>query len=306
MSGLAQLRLAQLALASGRGVGGIPPWVPVGAEWFVDLVDSGRAYINGLTYGSASDLLASADASFSRASGGTYRASDNDYAVFSANELRTGDRGGLIEAAATNLNKLHYINGTPYWFRAAFPTVGVGSLFGLTAGTFTSLGDDFRGYAIYDESNAAFIVARTAYTIPSDGRVIKTWTTPSGCVSARTYPFRDITNGKYIYSVQTVAPETDYVSSWLVEKSGLDYRICGVQVETGSVPSSPILTTGSVATRAADALTLFPNAATYDVTVTFDDDSTQVLASQVVGGGGWAVPTDLDRAYIKNIAAVLS
>lgn len=66
--------------------------------------------------------------------------------------------------------------------------------------------------------------------------------------------------------------------------------------------TSPLPTTdsGNVA-RAADQLTLNLPAGNHDITVTFDNDTTQAFPGE---SGSFSVPTDMDRAIIKNIAGV--
>lgn len=80
-------------------------------------------------------------------------------------------------------------------------------------------------------------------------------------------------------------------------------RIGLPQHEIAATASAPIVTSGSAVTRPADALTYFPGAGTYDVTVTFDDDSTQELAAVEIDEDGWTVPANLNRRYISKIVA---
>jgi len=69
----------------------------------------------------------------------------------------------------------------------------------------------------------------------------------------------------------------------------------GFQVEPGSAPTSPIATTGTAATRAADAPGLTGIAGSYDVTVTPAEGAPLVLAGQSVGEGWWpALPPGMD------------
>lgn len=81
-----------------------------------------------------------------------------------------------------------------------------------------------------------------------------------------------------------------------------------MQLEAGSTTTSPILTTSSTATRAADALTLnwlvrgFSDG-TKTVRYTFDDGSTQDV-STVISGGLSTVPTNLSRTHIQRIEIV--
>lgn len=82
------------------------------------------------------------------------------------------------------------------------------------------------------------------------------------------------------------------------------YDMWVTQIELGTTMSTPILSGASAATRPTDALTLFAGTGTYDITATFDDDTTQALAGVAIAGAGWAVPANLNRRYLKNLSAV--
>lgn len=82
---------------------------------------------------------------------------------------------------------------------------------------------------------------------------------------------------------------TEYVDIW------------GWQIEDGDV-SSYMPSVASSGTRGADVLTLALPSGTHTVTATFDDDSTQVLASGV--SGSYPVdPAALNRPLVKKITA---
>lgn len=88
--------------------------------------------------------------------------------------------------------------------------------------------------------------------------------------------------------------------------SGLN--IGQVQVETGTVPTSRIVTTTGAATRAADVLRLdWRGAGVADGSVTlrytFDDLSTQDVAT-VISSGGATVPTTLARSRIRRVEKI--
>lgn len=84
--------------------------------------------------------------------------------------------------------------------------------------------------------------------------------------------------------------------------SASKFYIPFAQTEAGTKATSYIPSGASLGTRAADALILNPAAGDYEITLTFDDESTQLLADQANAGGGWLVPVGLDRPCINTIA----
>ncbi|WP_311270485.1 hypothetical protein [Sphingobium sp. WCS2017Hpa-17] len=88
----------------------------------------------------------------------------------------------------------------------------------------------------------------------------------------------------------------------------LTLKIASPQRELGGKATSPIKTSGAVATRAADALVLswasrnVPDGA-ITVRYTFDDGSTQDVATTVSGGNS-TVPTNLNRPIIRKVERV--
>lgn len=74
-----------------------------------------------------------------------------------------------------------------------------------------------------------------------------------------------------------------------------------VQVEAGSIASSYIETDTTTASRAADAAQINGVNGLFDVHITYDDDSTEIAASQAVTNGYW--PT-LSRPRVKKIKLV--
>lgn len=129
--------------------------------------------------------------------------------------------------------------------------------------------------AVYDASNAAFIVDSTnsGATGAAFSRASVTFTAPAGCTSVRIYVARGQT-GSYV--------------------------VWGVQLEQGGAASSYIPTTTAAATRAGDSLSFTLPSGVYDLSYTFGGGST--LATPGVSGS-YTVPANLPRRHIQSIDA---
>ena len=84
--------------------------------------------------------------------------------------------------------------------------------------------------------------------------------------------------------------------------SGEYIDIIGMQATTEF--SEWIMGGASTFAQAADAGVLQLATGTYNITVTFENDSTQLFSSVSVTAPGWAVPTNLNRPVLKQIVAV--
>ncbi|WP_170786284.1 phage head spike fiber domain-containing protein [Ruegeria lacuscaerulensis] len=80
--------------------------------------------------------------------------------------------------------------------------------------------------------------------------------------------------------------------------SDIDLFIWGAQAETGNALTSNIATTGAEATRAADQAGLTGLTGAFEVTVTYEDDSQDVMANQSITDGWWPV---LTQPRVKSI-----
>ncbi|ADZ72404.1 phage head spike fiber domain-containing protein [Polymorphum gilvum] len=299
---------------------GRPAWVPAGAAFYLNAL-ADRAWINGRAYAALEDLIASPDADFARPTVGT-GVVDGALVTFALNTPRLTDGGLLIEDASTNLilTSTDVREGTGWlgWWNQpslANLTGGIADPFGgngavrWNAAATSGSGSGIRGGRI--AVNAGALADQTEVTSSM-------WVRASDAYSS------------FLFSVNSVGVgNTGLTTTWTRKTHTANYRtgssaaadervilfgdesnenvnidVFGPQCEPGNKATSYIPTTGSSATRAADALTLAVEDGTYDVTVTFDDDSTQTLSVIVVDGGGWGVPTDLDRPHIKTILGV--
>lgn len=309
----------------------LPHWVTSPAEFAIDFVND-RAFFERQEYLSLSSVLASSSASFARASSGTYQATNGDFSEFLSGALRVGDRGALIEPSATNLHD--YAAGSTNWDAqsASLTVAGLVDELGLFDGVeIASQGAAFH----FSAAGQVALTSGAEYTVTMiykqgtntrirlfifDGTLGMVWRyigIPGALVqentdhvSAISLQEEEIEPG--VFRAVVTFTTSDTVFAGLVSL-GPDSSTAGVnviglagQTEAGGTATSLTLSDGTPATRAADALTLSPAPGTYDITVTFDDDSTQLIADEVIGGGGWVVPTNLSRPYIKSITGALS
>lgn len=291
---------------------GVPGWVPSGASAYVDAIND-RAWINGTQYGSISDLIASADATFARASAKNALDASGAYQVFASGNPAITTLGWNIEGAVQN--KCVHFNANPT------DLTNVSTFDNGTGATFTVVDDSAALAAagldgICTSGKVFKIVGGTSSAgILVGGAVANTNIHSLSCLGRATsgtarmylqsaYANRDETTSP-AYSrliCENITPASSTRKITLeVDAGSTGYCIIS-QLEENAFISSPIVVAGAAATRQADALTLLPAAADYDIIFTFDDDSTQELSSETVTGSGFAVPTDLNRPVFKEVA----
>lgn len=322
--------------------GGRPAWVPENAAFFIDGVND-RAWINGHTYNSLAAMIASADADFTRAGSGLYQSINSDYSSFASGQLRRGDKGILIEVGAANRIKTSDMTGaaagTPGtlpnngWSTASLSNgvqrsvVGIGEEHGLDyidlrfAGTATAA---FRFFLNFTNTMDIAKVNGDTVTLSAFMRKVSGALYPQGALglAKRTAAggniAGDITNSlsdlqDTIEKRQLTGTMNDpatafvipYASFQMLNGSTYDcvIRIYNPTLSDGSVNTTPIITTNGAVTRPDDALTLYPNQDTCDITATFYGGSTQLL-EDVSMVGGWTAPTNLNQRYIETILGV--
>jgi hypothetical protein len=315
----------------------LPVWVPAGAAFFLDGVND-RAWVRGASFMSLADLaLNAAYGTFSRASTGLYLPTSGVYQSFTSGQIRRGDKGMLIEPATLNGFKNSGMSGYTLGYTGSggsMPNMGFGSTGatinsvdvlanGLTAIDFSwnytnstgtvqyprfsnqvadmpaaAIGQLWRASAYIEVISSNFgmsllIQERDAGGTYLSGVSAGSIVAPGFYEASRTLQTAGVAKTEWAFGPAVPAGQT------LVSR----VRIAAPQLEQNSKRTTPIITPqNSTATRAADALKILPDAGTYNITVTFDDNSTQVLSGQVITGAGWTVPTNLNRAYVKTIA----
>lgn len=239
-----------------------PYWALAGSSLDLDFVNA-RGWQDGAGQKAASDFLTTTRASNAYA--------DNNagvWSLFSSNVPRITDKGLLVEESRTRLNTYpRDLTNAGTWLRSAGlavpslnqtgidgvansaslltatvadATAALYQAFSVTEGTvytfsFFAKAGTATGlkFAVYDQTNAAFIATDQAYTAGagSFSRITYTFTAPAGCSTARIYPLRNPG------STGTVI-------------------IDAVQADQGAYRTSPVLATpASTAARAADVIT---------------------------------------------------
>ncbi|WP_170760847.1 phage head spike fiber domain-containing protein [Ruegeria lacuscaerulensis] len=212
-------------------------------------------------------------------------------------------RGVLFEPEATNL--LHYSNSFTHqdwyghWSKPSFSV-------GLTApdGSSTAMGwnctettgglDGLRGGLVMKDES----VAGTS--------TVSIWLRASAPVALRfgqsdgNSEIINVTTDWQRFTYTEVLPNAQDRIFVLSETEGadIDIEIWGAQVEIGSKETTIIPTDGSAASRSADVAGLSGTNGTFDVTLTYDDDSQDTLLAQSIGEGWWPV---LRRNHLKHI-----
>ncbi len=240
---------------------------------------------------------------FTRPSIATYFDSGGILRTASANAARFNYIGGvaclLIEPAATNLLFQSNNFAAGPWFSSN------GSV--ATAAQFVSPDGTNNGWAV--TSGSGFGAMAQDITFAAVQYTMSVWA--KRIVGSAPTVFRTAAvNGGDIPTPVVIAR----LSSTLTPAAGLSDAFIfvdlpsantngwfGAQLETGPVPTSYIPTTTGAATRAADSAVFTIPAGVSQLTYTFDDNSTQVVA---VSAGAYTIPVTLTRRNIKGIVGV--
>lgn len=296
-----------------------PSWVTAGAAWQIDGVND-RAWINRREYLTLDAMIATADADFTRALAAYGQSVAGTLTSFTSGTLRHTDAGMPIEVARTNLVLRSQELDNASWTKSATGT-GVAPTVTANAG------------AAPDGTSTAERVQfdRGAGTTSGDlSRVLQTLTIANATAYASYFYVKSNTGASQDLLIfdESASTATKIIATTSWQRFGVlhtstttsgrmqiglrgdltaqtaDLLIWGAQIEAGAAPTSYIPTTTTSVQRPADGLTLFPTAGTYNLTFTFDDNSTQEANGTAISGSGYAVPTNLNRPYIKKIVAV--
>lgn len=247
---------------------------------------------------------------FARASGAVQVGADGVLETVAADELRrdhvfgTGAfRGALFEAGATNLLRYSGDFTQSYWNGYALKPAFTGGQ-AAPDGTGTALRwncADTQGGA--GGRRGGILVPGPQHAGVATASV---WLRASAPVNMR-FGHSDATSGVISvtpawrrFSYTGVLPNSQNRIFMLYEDVNdiVDVDIWGAQVELGDRATSNIATAGSAASRAADAPGLRGLSGVFDVRVTYDDDSQDILNAQSVGEGWWPA---LSRPHVKSI-----
>ncbi len=286
-----------------------------------------RAYVNGTVYESIDALLASPNASFARASEKWLQDTPGIYTQFGANIAAGVNSGIHIEDSASELLPRNNILGeTPAtgataleiagWAQVGVETgfaevLGAESILGITSQPIRINGGDAGGYQGWRTlASIAYAPGAYSFSVALRRATGKNATDiylyePIGL--AGTYlvaSSASISTDWQLFSLDLTAVASGSASLQIMKTAVVDSTY-GVDIalpmlRAGSM-SSPILTTGSVETRAADDFDLHIADDSYSADFVFDDDSTTSRAITASGGLGWRIPADLPRQTIKRL-----
>lgn len=272
--------------------------------------------------------------SVSRASTGYVADLAGVYTSVAADTLRRSNRGALIEPAATNRVRNNSMQGASAGTPGTLPTnwavyfapgglsqsvVGTGATNGIewvdirVTGTSTSGGEmtfSPEGNAVLTFPASTALVGSMFVALSGGSQTGVTGALLRGLsYSGSTYLTESnapisLTSTLTRVSLPFTSSATSNSVLFALTLQGLSgatfdftIRVGWPQVETGSVATLPIRTTGTAATRAADAASLTIPAGASRITYTFDDGSTQQVS---VSPGAYAIPTSLNRPYIAR------
>jgi len=314
-----------IALPASRGVltaQAAPSWLPAGKTIFAD-IPNGRYWAAGRLRPNLASWLAAVGATFSGEPGRTYTTAANLVAAVGLDQPRITHVGGvphlLYEPAATNV--LPQSNAFNLWsVQLATVATGIPGPDGATSAarlvedtsaiyhrvqqTSASTAGQVAGSVWAKAAERSFLcindnAGNDLFLNAGDGTY--------GNVAAKYTPAPTVAyaGGWYRFSFTFVAIANQMINVFVAQANGVrNYAgdgtsgICiyGTQLEAGAAASSYIATTSAAAPRAAESIGGI--VAPGNLSVTFDDNSTQVISA-----ANFANPANLSRSRIKGIAA---
>lgn len=303
-----------------------PAGVPADASMYVDFVNQ-RAWRGLAAPADFEDMF-----SCERASTGLAQWSDGDWEEFAIDEARLTDLGLLVEPAFENVQTYSGTLSNAAWTKN---DVDLGSV----VDGYTQVREKATTAFHRIFSSTYSIVTGTTYAqtwfVREAGRQFLVARINRGDATQRQVCF-DVVNGAVVYAdsmltasvikrgdalqlkVSFVAAGTgalgttglltaqaavmnNTIPSFLGD-TGKGFDFFAFNFGVGTDAGSPIITAGSAVTRSADAITVTLPSGTHDITLTFDNDSTQVLDGK---SGNYLLPADLlNRRTIKTLKAV--
>ena len=195
-----------------------------------------------------------------------YWSEDGMLALGSSNEWQLEYRDGVAvgrhepEPAATNYQVLSRGDTA-----SQVPTTNAWRYLGITFSQ--AAGPDGNGigavnsgnenYGIYNDTAGEWIIPETTPPQVAGWQILTSAFSLAFAAQVRTYTARNGT-GSYLYGVSSELPAGDYTMSMFRKYSGVvsGFATGWVQIESGSVATSPIITTDSPGTRSASAVTV--------------------------------------------------
>lgn len=304
-----------------------PGWVSWGASSCWDFANS--------RYWRQSTVGLSIVSSFTRGSAGWAFDSTGEIVEFATDAARITDRGLTIEAAATNLatyadvfdnvawdkNNVTVTQNGAWWevrdvissalHRRVNSTAGnapitAGHTYAISAPVQPQNGR--RYYCFRANIRAVASFENIAFDLNGDGSVTFAATGWTGYVTkiGSSYLLEAVTtatgtaasSGVFGLCAATAEVTDNTLPTYAAASTEFTHKLRYMQFEEGERASTFVETAAASATRAVDAAVLKLPSGTHDLTVTFDNLSTQVVSGQ---SGDYAVPTSLDRRVIGSV-----
>lgn len=258
-----------------------------------------------------------------RASTGYARNVDGTYTAFASGAARITDRGLMVEPSATNLcprfaptqAQLGSNSNTSDTTAPASPPISGLNWLQIGAG-----GAAFAYQAVTLAANTTYTIASFVETPdgsspvggPNNASTDFTFIAAGVLLTTGTYNYLRLSGNVWlVWHTFTTAASISSTNCGIFRYATQNTRtlkFAGFQIETGSRATSPIVTTGSSATRAADVIQMTGLSIGQEVTVVADialtaGDSTVLSAGRFVfdlDGG-----TTADRIYANNVSGAL-